>query len=124
MVIGPAQNAGWSTRRRTRIRGSDEDLLVLGVFRTRRHSDSSAGQGSGLQDLGAAGIGGRFRAPAQGLVVQACTVWPTCIAHALVRMPETGFTEVPELVGLMKQYQPEFTVRVEGAPFATVYRMH
>jgi 4-amino-4-deoxy-L-arabinose transferase-like glycosyltransferase len=49
---------------------------------------------------------------------------PYSCDYALVQMRETGFAEVPELVDLMKQYQPEFTVSVDGVPLAMVYRIH
>jgi hypothetical protein len=51
-------------------------------------------------------------------------VSPYTCDYALVQMRETGFTDVPELVDLMKQYQPEFTVSVEGVPLAMVYKLH
>lgn len=44
--------------------------------------------------------------------------------YALVQIRETGFTQVPELLDLMKHYQPVFTVSVEGVPLAMVYRIH
>jgi 4-amino-4-deoxy-L-arabinose transferase-like glycosyltransferase len=50
-------------------------------------------------------------------------VSPYTCDYALVQMRETGFTDVPELVNLMKEYRPEFTVSVEGAPLAMVYRL-
>ncbi len=50
-------------------------------------------------------------------------VSPYTCDYALVQMRETGFTDVPELVDLMKQYRPEFTVSVEGVPLAMVYRL-
>jgi 4-amino-4-deoxy-L-arabinose transferase-like glycosyltransferase len=50
-------------------------------------------------------------------------VSPYTCDYAVVEMRETGFTNVPELVDLMKQYQPEFTVSVEGVPLAMVYKL-
>jgi 4-amino-4-deoxy-L-arabinose transferase-like glycosyltransferase len=51
-------------------------------------------------------------------------VSPYTCDYAVVQMRETGFTDVPELVDLMKQYQPEFTVSVEGVPLAMVFKLH
>jgi hypothetical protein len=50
-------------------------------------------------------------------------VSPYTCDYALVQMRETGFTDVPELANLMRQYRPEFTVSVEGVPLAMVYRL-
>jgi len=49
---------------------------------------------------------------------------PYACDYALVQMRETGFTDVPELLDLVEQYEPEFTVSVEGVPLAMVYRLH
>lgn len=48
-------------------------------------------------------------------------VSPYSCDYALVQMRETGFTDVPELVDLIEQYEPEFTVSVDGVPLAMVY---
>ncbi len=48
-------------------------------------------------------------------------VSPFTCDFAVVQMRETGFTDVPELANLVEQYQPEFTVSVEGVTLAMVY---
>lgn len=50
-------------------------------------------------------------------------VSPYTCDYAVVQMRETGFVQVPELVTLIEQYEPEFTVSVEGVPLAMVYKM-
>jgi 4-amino-4-deoxy-L-arabinose transferase-like glycosyltransferase len=50
-------------------------------------------------------------------------VSPFTCDYALVQMRETGFTDVPELVNLVDQYRPEFTVSVEGVTLAMLYKL-
>jgi len=50
-------------------------------------------------------------------------VSPYTCDYAVVQMRETGFTDVPELVNLVQEHRPEFTVSVEGVVLAGVYKM-
>ncbi len=48
---------------------------------------------------------------------------PYTCDYVVVQVRETGFSDVPELVDLMRNWTPEYTASVQGVPLAMVYKL-